>query len=64
MPPLFLMQDGPVSVSNYPNENKIHLGIANSHLQHTLSDSSPIIRLDPSSTLGFAKPRQVDLRFN
>ena len=48
-------------VSNYPNENTIHLGVGTSHLQHTILDTRPTIRLDPSSTLGFAKPRWVDL---
>ena len=49
--------------SNYPSENIINLRADTSHLQHTLSDTGPTIRLDPSSTLGFTKPRRVYLRF-
>ena len=53
-----------IMVLNYPDENNIHLGATTSHLQHTLSNTRPTIRLDPSSTSGSAKPRQVYLRFN
>ena len=51
-------------VFNYPNENMTYLGAANSHFQHIILDIGPTIRLDPSSTLGSARPRRVDLRFN
>ena len=48
-------------VSNYPDENIIHLGATTSHLQHILSDTGPTIRLDTSYNLGFAKPTRVDI---
>jgi len=51
-------------VSNYPDENKTHLGATSSHFQHAISDIRPTIRQDPSSTSGSTKPRWVDLRFN
>ena len=51
-------------VFNYPHENMTHLGAANSHYQHIISDTGPTIRLNPSSSSGFARPRCVDLRFN
>ena len=51
-------------VPNYPDENKIYLGVANTHLQHTILDTAPTIRLDPSSTLGSTKTRWVYLKFN
>ena len=47
-----------------PDENMTHLGVANSHLQHVISDTGQTTRLDPSSTFDSAKPRWVDLRFN
>lgn len=43
--------------------NEIHLGETTSNLQHTLSDTRPTIKLNPSSTSGSTKPRWLDLRF-
>ena len=37
----------------------MHLGAANSHFQHIISDTRPTIRHDPSSASGSAKPRRT-----